>query len=121
MRVRFERERGTRVHVLHSAQAIRNSTILLLVQALFGTRGLTIFVPSKAFRYRFAVDRFAQLAKGVERDELVDGTRVEGAMGGISSRRVAELAQIMQHPVLGVSRSVGFPGKEAVNWLIRNR
>lgn len=91
------------------------------MQALSGTCRPSIFVPSEAFRYRFAVDRYAQLANSLERDELVDGTRVEGAMGGTSSRLVAELAQSMQHPVLGVSRSGGFAGREAVNWLINNK
>lgn len=91
------------------------------MQALSGTYSPSIFVPSEACRYRFAVDRYAKLANGLESEELVDGTRVEGAMGGISSRRVAELAQSMQHPIHGVSTSDGFAGREAVDWLLNNK
>lgn len=96
------------------------------MQALIGTGGPSIFIASEGFRYRFAVDRFAQLASVQESEYLVDGTRVEGAMGGTSFRMVAELAQNLQHPTLGVRKNVdgqgrvGFAGKDVVNWLINN-
>lgn len=72
------------------------------------------------------MDRYAHLASGQESDRLVDGTRVEGAMGGTSSRMMAELAQSLQHPTLGVYKDVdkhgriGFSGKDVVNWLMNN-
>lgn len=95
------------------------------LQALIGTGGPSIFIASKGFRYRFAVDRYAQLASRQENDNLLDGTRVEGAMGGMSSRIVAELAQSLQHLTLGVMKNdvqgrVGFTGKSVVHWLMNN-
>lgn len=100
--------------------------LLLSLQALNGTEGPCIFIASDSCRYRFAVDRYAHLASGQESDQLVDGTRVEGAMGGTSSRMVAELAQSLQHPTLGVRKSVdgqgrvGFSGTDVVHWLMNN-
>eukprot|EP00752_Nemacystus_decipiens_P011325 g10063.t1 len=47
-------------------------------------------------------------------------------MGGTSSRMVAELAQSLQHPTLGVHKSidgqgrVGFSGSDVVHWLMEN-
>lgn len=99
---------------------------VLAVQALIGTAGPSIFIASEGFRYRFAVDRYAQLASAQESVHLVDGTRVEGAMGGTSSRMVAELAQSLQHPTLGVHKNVdgqgrvGFSGRDVVHWLLNN-
>ena len=99
---------------------------LVVLQALIGTRGPSIFIASEGCRYRFAVDRYAHFASDEESDQLVDGTRVEGAMGGTSSRMVAELAQSLQHPTLGVHKNVdgqgrvGFAGKDVVLWLMNN-
>jgi len=96
------------------------------VQALIGTDGPAIFIASEGSRYRFAADRYAQLVHGKEREQLVDATRVEGAMGGTSSRMMAELAQNMRHPDLGVprcasaQRGMTFAGRDAVNWIISN-
>lgn len=96
-------------------------------QALIGVGGPTIFMSLQRFRYRFAVDRYAQLADAKESDQLVDGTRIAGAMEGTSFRMVAELSQNLRHPDLGVSRSVerrsgiGFTGREVVNWLLGNK
>lgn len=79
------------------------------------------------FRYRFAVDRYAHLADAKESNQLVDGTRVAGAMGGTSSRMMAELSQSLRHPDLGVSRSIDerggiwFTGRDAVDWLLGNK
>eukprot|EP00903_Cladosiphon_okamuranus_P016104 g14863.t1 len=99
---------------------------LVLVGALIGVGGPSIFVASEGCRYRFAVDRYALFASVQESDQLVDGTRVEGAMRGTSSRMLAELAQSLQHPTLGVLKNVdgqgrlGFAGKDVVRWLMNN-
>lgn len=109
------------------SKASRVASFFRALQALIGTRGPSIFIASEGFRYRFAVDRYAHFASGKERDQLVDGTRIEGAMGGTSSRMVAELAQSLQHPTLGIHKNVdgqgrvGFAGEDVVHWLTNNR
>ena len=64
------------------------------------------------------------LADEVEDSQLMDRTRVGGAMAGMPFRKVADLSQSMRGANGGIACTVdlagvrGFSGKECVDWLL---
>lgn len=101
-------------------------------QALCGASGPAIISPSETVFYRFAVDRYAQLASGPEQEQLMVATRIGGAMASASFPGITELTRGMRNThggmattshsaTGGVSGSIpGFSGGDVVDWLVTN-